>query len=292
MTRLSERVKMSMTADMRFKILITDDIYTNRSHIKLDAGMFRMLQFTETPKELILDTLDEEKTDVARVGLHNRRFYGFHSVQDKDKVAGLHIEQFSSQLNQRAAKSSGSNDGQKFESDFISSTSLYDPQYAVYTAQMCCADSNRLREIVFVTDLMVRSEAQAGSSYKRFLCDYQILNPTTFGYSIEHRRDHDPYHTESNFITTRANVQEVLPSHRYYASENASAGRWQELTSPEPLHDIEVRAMVKTWSYEENKYELEDIRLPAGSQFSVKLIFVSKENQAVAVVEKPDKYHT
>jgi len=94
------------------------------------------------------------------------------------------------------------------------------------------------------------------------------------------------------FLKNKATVEEVLPSHRFYASENASAGRWQELTSPEPLHDVEVRAMVKVWSYEKNEYDLEDIRLPAGTQFSVKLILVSKENQAVAVVDKPDKYHT
>ena len=35
----------------------------------------------------------------------------------------------------------------------------------------------------------------------------------------------------------------MLPSHRYYASENASAGRWQELKGPEPLHEIKVHAI-------------------------------------------------
>ena len=157
---------------------------------------------------------------------------------------------------------------------------------------MCCADSSRLREIVFVSDLSVKSEAQAGTNYKRFLCDYQILNPTSFSYTIKHQRDQDPYLSSSNFLAKQATVEEVLPSHRYYASENASAGRWQELKSPEPLHEIEVRAMCKVWSYEKLEYELIDIPLPAGMQFSVKLIFVSKENQAVAIVEKPDKYHT
>ena len=169
---------------------------------------------------------------------------------------------------------------------------MYKTLFATYTAPMCCADSNRLREIVFVSDLMVRSEAQAGTNYKRFLCDYQILNPTNFSYDVTHTRDLDPYIEGDNYLAQNASITEVLPSHRYYASNNASAGRWQELTSPEPLHDVEVRAMVKVWSYEHNKYELEDVRLPAGSQFSVKLIFVSKENQAVAVVDKPDKYHT
>ena len=53
-----------------------------------------------------------------------------------------------------------------------------------------------------------------------------------------------------------------------------------------------VRAMCKVWSYEKNEYELIDVPLPAGMQYSVKLIFVSKENQSVAIVDKPDRYHT
>ena len=84
----------------------------------------------------------------------------------------------------------------------------------------------------------------------------------------------------------------MLPSHRYYASENASAGRWQELRSPEPLHEIEVRAMCKVWSYAKNEYELIDIPLPAGMQYSVKLVFVSRENHVVSVAEKPNVFHS
>ena len=94
----------------------------------------------------------------------------------------------------------------QYEKQFVSTTAEYDPVYASYTAQMCCADNNRLREIVFVTDLMVRSEAQAGATYKRFLCDYQILNPTKFGYEITHTRDTDPLSSTSPFISRKASV--------------------------------------------------------------------------------------
>ena len=199
------------------------------------------------------------------------------------------FEQFASEINQVGGIIPGDNFNPTLRS---TQATRYRPIYASYTAHMCCADSSRLREIVFTSDLSVKSEAQAGTNYKRFLCDYSILNPTTFSYDITHTRDQDPYLSTNNFIARKASVSEVLPSHRYYASENASAGRWQELRSPEPLHEIEVRAMCKVWSYSKNDYELIDIPLPAGMQYSVKLIFVSKENQAVAIVDKPDRYHT
>ena len=45
---LSERIKMTLTADMRFRVMLCDDIYQNHLYIKMKPGMFRMLQFQVT----------------------------------------------------------------------------------------------------------------------------------------------------------------------------------------------------------------------------------------------------
>ena len=87
-------------------------------------------------------------------------------------------------------------------------------------------------------------------------------------------------------------MTETLPSHRFFQNTNPSAGRWQDLITPAPLWEIEVRATVKVWDYEDQEYRFEDIPLPAGQQFTVKMIFVSKDNQVVTIAEKPNKYHS
>ena len=292
---LSERVKFAMTPDMKFQVMINDDIYQDHIYVKMSAGMFRMLQFQTTPDDQIVNHLTAHR---------KRRFHGYQfasevqqlNAADKLATQGTTVQAILSEINQRGKVSGtgvavvGSED---LDPLFISEDQTrFRPRFVVHTAHMCCADATRLRELVFVSDLNVKSEGNAESVYKRFLCDYQIFNPTNFSYQIQQNLNEDPYAGATLNIGRAATVTEVLPSHRIYASDNASAGRWQELVVPAPLYEAEVRAMVKCWDYENNRYEVEEIPLPAGMQYSVKLVFVSRENHVVSVSEKPNVFHS
>ena len=291
---------MTMTPDLRFKVQVTNTHYTSGMYVKMDRGMFRMLQFPTTPNY----------GDNSFITAHRgRRFHGQilnpdapdALVVDSFMVQGLSLEEFLNDVNQRGrvplnADGSG-NDGvpayaQEFSARFISNLATRTPNvYVTHTAQMCCADATRIREIVFTSDMSVKSEGNAEAVYKRFLCDFQVFNPTNITYNISTYQGTDPYSQTIPAVTPQSSFTETLPSHRIYTSENASAGRWQELLEPSALWEVQVRAMVRCWDYERNEYKFESIPLPAGMQFSVKLIFVSKENHVVSLAEKPDKYH-
>ena len=294
---LSERIKMTLTADMRFRVMLCDDIYQNHLYIKMKPGMFRMLQFQTTP----LDKLGDFSYYTSHDG------YRFHAYQpqqefglgphDLQETHGLQFSAYHSELNQR-----GVNDAVPthietvydgfYDPDLASNNrDRYKQRFVVHTAQMSCADATRIREIVFTSDLSVKSEGNAEGAYKRFLCDYQVFNKTEFSYTIRDVLGVDPYNSVDPLVSKISTVSEEMPSHRIYTSSNPSAGRWQELIEPSPLWEVEVTATLRCWDYENLKYHFVQIPLPAGMQYSVKLIFVSKENHVVSVAEKPDKYH-
>ena len=292
---LSERIKFALTPDMKFQVMINDDLYQDHLYVKMSNAMFRMLQFQVTPPDQVVSPLTSHQ---------GRRFHGYKftsetqqiNAHDKQATMGTSVQAILSEINQRG-RTSG--DGIPVEgADDIDPTFIsedrdrFRPRFVCHTAHMCCADATRLRELVFISDVAVKSEGNAESTYKRFLCDYQIFNPTTFSYNINLTSNSDPYAALTQNISHASTVTEVLPSHRIYASENASAGRWQELVVPAPLYEIEVRALVKCWDYENNRYETEEIPLPAGMQYSVKLVFVSRENHVVSVSEKPNTFHS
>ena len=291
----SERVKFALTADMKFQVMVTDDLHQDHFYVKMSPAMFRMLQFQITPDNQIVAPLTSHR---------GRRFHGYMftsndqqiNAHDKQATMGTSVQAILSEVNQRGKKSGNGiadPNADDINPVFISEDpDRFRPRFVVHTAHMCCADATRLRELVFISDVAVKSEGNAESTYKRFLCDYQIFNPTNFSYNIQLGNNTDPYGSQSLNIGRASTVTEVLPSHRIYASENASAGRWQELVVPAPLYEIEVRAMVKCWDYENNKYETEEIPLPAGMQYSVKLVFVSRENHVVSVSEKPNTFHS
>jgi hypothetical protein len=87
-------------------------------------------------------------------------------------------------------------------------------------------------------------------------------------------------------------MMEELPAHRIYTAKTDSGGRWQMLSLPSPLYRIEVRARVKLWDYDDNRFVIEDIPIPAGCTFSCKLIFVSKNDIEMKEHERPDKMHS
>ena len=293
---LSERIKMTISNTLKFKIQVTDDLFTKRWYVKLSNGMFNMLQFNQTPAAR-MDTRNMH----PHSQLIDRRFLSVMPGNPAGDIADydmqhLHLEHFVSQRNQRGGQVNDAVSLASYMQQRQSNAARYAPLWVTYTGTMCCADCTRLREVVFLSDMDVKSEGGNGANiYKRFLCDYQLFNPTQINYNIKNCYQQDPYDTANQerdyFLKNTTSYTEELPAHRYYVSNNASGGRWQELINQTPLYDIEVRAMVKVWDYEHQRYEFEDIPLPAGAQYSVKLIFVSKENQAVAIMDNPDKYH-
>lgn len=242
----SERIKMSLTADMRFQIMVSDDIYDNHIYVKLSAGMFRMLQF--------------QTTSDNNAPLATHRGYRFHgrffesdtpalSAADRQATVGTIVSAIRSDFNQRGTEVgktgipvvNGVIDQQFVSSDI----NRWASRFVVHTAHMSCADATRIREIVFTSDMAVKSEGNVGSSYKRFLCDYQVFNNTKFSYVLTSKLNLDPYSTAFPNVGDQSTVTEELPSHRIYQSANASAGRWQELVVPAPLWEVEVRAQVR-----------------------------------------------
>ena len=288
----SQRIKMSLTADMRFQIMISDDIYTSHIYVKLAPGMFRMLQFQTS------ESATHSLSSHEGFRFHGRHFDnndGSLSAADRAALGGVSVSAIRSDFNQRGVEQGKTGlplAPGTIEQQFISTDIVrYAPRFVVHTAHMSCADATRIREIIFTSDMAVKSEGNVGSSYKRFLCDYQVFNNTKFSYNLTSRLNLDPYSTAFPNVGDVSTVTEELPSHRVYQSANASAGRWQELIVPAPLWEVEVKAQVRCWNFETNKYDIEEIPLPAGMEYSVKLIFVSKENHTVSVSEKPDVFH-
>jgi hypothetical protein len=310
--RLSERIKMKITPDFRFQIMICNDGYRDHWGVQLSRGMFHMCQFQTTNIEdnnfvsyadrtFIADPLvTHEVSHIYRFGNTHSNDQGHWNDVDTlnttafnwGNIDGVQSVQAGT-ITVNGAAVNLFNYPHNYE--VIAGTYVQTPQvrnWTVHTAHMSCADYNRCREIVFTSDVAVKSEGNTSGAYKRFLCDYQITDATRFSYNLKDQRLVDPYSLEGNhFMSREATITETLPSHRIYQSANASAGRWQDLTLPSPLYEIEVRARVRVWDYETSTYKIEDIPLPAGTQYSVKLIFVSKKNYFDAQVSQTDRYH-
>jgi len=295
---LSERIKMKITPDFRFQLMICNDGFDDQYVVQLSRGMFHMCQFQHS-----------DSADFPDFVRHiSQTFVGDPLVSAKYNFAGTFSNDYyivvpGSSSSLALATINWANHGNSVgtvngEELFIYNGSLSTAQYqeqerrwTVHTAHMSCADFNRCREIVFTSDMAVKSEGNTTGGYKRFLCDYQITDNTRFSYIINDDRTHNPYDRNNHFTSLSSTVTETLPSHRVYTSTNPSAGRWQELTLPSPLYELEVRARVRIWDYETSTYKLEDIPLPAGTQYSVKLVFVSKATYIDVDASITDRFH-
>ena len=307
-TKLSERVKMVLTPDFRFQIMVCNDGFSDELCVKLSRGMFHMTQFQLT-RDVPARQAHAGHTFLADEGRKDRTMYNdacgacvlgsdhkpyVGPVPPATGTAPAPVLDNSTDFATAAnhAEITALVNG----TYFVQSVLNQKRSWTVHTAPMCCADYNRCREIVFVSDMAVKSEGNTSGSYKRFLCDYQITDQTTFSYTCkdphtEYGSALDPYTTGKHFLSKASTFTETLPSHRIYQSQNASAGRWQDLTLPVALYEVEVRARVRCWDYERSIYTIEDIPLPAGTQYSVKLIFVSKKTHFDATVSQTDRYH-
>ena len=138
-----------------------------------------------------------------------------------------------------------------------------------------------------MSDLQVKSEGNTSSMFRRFLVDYVIENPTTINYKLGDKKRWP--------LSDDTNVTEELPSHRIYTAANPSGGRIQELISDAPLYELTVKCMAQVFDFaaEDRRKSLKmvDIPVSAGSIFSCKVVFFSKNEGSVRPDERDDAHH-
>ena len=261
--KFTDRIKLICTPDMRYKVMINnqgrqradywyvkmDDTFDGVS--RSEADLFAMLQFQQKPVPT--------HGDVNPNDLPGKRF--FEDIRTMQEPFTTIVQ-------------GGSN---------------IVTNYSKHVAHNSAADLSNHRRLVFSSDLSVKSERNVQDTYKRYLVDYQITQDTTFNYQISSGYRHDPYNIGTPFLSSIVNVSEPLPAHRVYTSSNPSSGRWQMLTLPSPLWRMEVRARLQYFSYKTMRFEVTNIPLPAGSSFSCKVIFVSKDE--VPTKGSTDEFH-
>ena len=104
------------------------------------------------------------------------------------------------------------------------------------------------------------------------LTDYTLPVRTSFSF--------DPYTMEGG------SVSENAASEYTFTNANPSAGRFLQITDPSPLYELKLEVLAKVFNYEKDRFEMEAIPLPVGGTFSVKLVFISKND--IYRREKPD----
>ena len=112
---------------------------------------------------------------------------------------------------------------------------------------------------------------------KRQLVEFDLNQPTSMTYQINRVADGiDPYSGVAGHISTKTSVAEPLPSARTFTNKGVD-GRWMQLSSPSPLYQLEVTALLICWDFEQGKFVQKQIPVPAGGLFDVKLAFVNKD---------------
>ena len=144
---------------------------------------------------------------------------------------------------------------------------------ATFTAPVSVADSiNRVKSLVFTSSMATTSEGSTGGTYFRMLTDYTLPVRTSFSFN--------PYTMEGG------SVSENAASEYTFTNANPSAGRFLQITDPSPLYELKLEVLAKVFNYEKDRFEMEAIPLPVGGTFSVKLVFISKND--IHRREKPD----
>ena len=150
---------------------------------------------------------------------------------------------------------------------------LHRSNNTMFTAPVSVADSiNRIKSLVFTSSMATTSEAATGGTYFRMLTDYTIPVKTSFSF--------DPYTMKGG------GVNENAASEYTFTNANPSAGRFLQITDPSPLYELKLEVLAKAYNYETDAFEMLPIPLPVGGTFSVKLVFISKNE--IHRRERPD----
>jgi hypothetical protein len=143
-----------------------------------------------------------------------------------------------------------------------------------FTAAVSAADSiNRIKGIVFISSLATTSEGASGDSYVRQLTDFTVPVQTSFNWDPNTGRGEG--------------VSENAAAEYSYTNPNPSAGRFLMISDPSPLYELKIEAKAKCWDFETGTFTYETVPLPPGATFSVKLVFISKND--IHQRERPDK---
>ena len=138
----------------------------------------------------------------------------------------------------------------------------------------------RIKSLVFSASLATTSESASGNTLRRTMTDFTVPISNSFSW--------DP-HTSSTRAIRGGAISEDAPSEISYANANPTGGRWLELKDPSPLYEIKLDCHAKCWNFETKNWDMEPIPLPPGSTFTVKLVFISRNELYHA--EKPDAIH-
>ena len=142
-----------------------------------------------------------------------------------------------------------------------------------FTAPTSAADSiNRIKSIVFTSSLATLSEGITGGGYRRALTDFVIPTESGFSWDVN---------------TLYANTANENAASEYsFQNNNPSSGRLLIMSDPSPLYEFKIEARVKVWDFEHERFSFEPIPLPAGSTFSCKIVFLSRNDPHER--ERPD----
>lgn len=273
-----DRIKFVMLPDMRVQVWISDTFqftpaagqetavahHDQRWYIKMSRGMFDMCQFQISS----LPVTDDQGnvTGAPETNLGNHGGYRFFGSGQGDR-----------QYAEYAGVVLGGNEG-KMKRHYVISTS------ATSAADMF----NSHKKLVLVSDLITKQERSmaAFGTRKRQLVEYDLTQPTNMSYSINRVANGlDPYGVGGH-ISVSTGVSEPLPSARTYTNRNTD-GRWMQMSSPSPLYQLEVTALLICWDFENRQFVQKQIPVPAGGVFDLKLAFINRDK----LFEGKDHHH-
>ena len=287
--------KIVMDSDWRFSVCMNYN-FAQKYYIKFSHALFNMLGFREGTSAA--------KEDI-RIDMAGRRFMGSrklkNAVADNDIIGMMdqkpvyvpenreiiifdrapRILMNKSTTDQRVQRDDQDNivvdsngdavyetyNSQGYEYSLTASVLenrlVHRSNNTIFTAPVSVADSiNRVKSLVFTSSMATSSEGATGGTYFRMLTDYTIPVKTSFSFN--------PYTMEGG------SVNENAASEYTFTNANPSAGRFLQLTDPSPLYELKLEVLAKVFNYEKDRFEMEAIPLPIGGTFSVKLVFISK----------------
>ena len=252
--------KIAMDSDWRFRVEMNYN-FAQKYYIKFSRALFNMLGF----KEGASLNKDDIRTDLA-----GRRFMASRKLGN----LGMNQKPVYTSVNRQVVVYDR-DPGTEVRVDLGALTFfIHRSINTSFTAPVSVADSiNRIKSLVFTSSMATTSEGATGGTYFRMLTDYTIPVKTAFSF--------DP-HTMAT-----GTVNENAASEYTFTNANPSAGRFLQITDPSPLYELKLEVLAKAFNYETDTFEMVPIPLPVGGTFSVKLVFISKNE--IHRREKPDQ---
>ena len=287
MTQTIATCKIHMSADYTFSVQM-NHAFCENYYIKMSKALFNLLQFKENDEDVF-----------SRLNLLGRRFMGsrhknitdINTLQSSEPAWERFVRRIQSTFNDNSIirlqtpkpdVPGASNPLAVQIANHLDTAKhpVVDVGMAEVTSYVCtfsapvsAADTvNRIKSLVFTSSLPTSSEGSTGGTYRRLLTDYTI--PVNTGFSWD---------TDSLVATS---VSENAASEYTYSNPNPSSGRLLIMLDPSPLYELKLQVMAKCWDFEHEQFVLEPIPLPAGSTFTAKLVFISRNE--IHQQQRPD----